>query len=307
MPNPRDPRHADKKIDVRALREILHIDVDNKLCVAEPGVSFVDLLARTLPLGLMPKLVPELERITLGGAVSGCSVESMSYKFGGFHDSCREYEIVTGVGDVMTVTRDSDPLLFEMLHGSYGTLAILTKLTFELVPAKPFVFVEYVRYRDVATFERAMNAAQRDAEIDFIDAIAHAPDELILCLGRLRDRAERAPSSYRRLDIYYKSTRDRSSDWLTLEEYLFRYDTECHWLTRTLPGLERKPVRWLFGKWLLGSTNLLTWSKRLRPLLRYKKHPEVVVDVFIPGRRFGEFFAWYTKTVDFWPLWMVPY
>src|SRR5262245_54111019 len=80
VPQPGDPRHKDRKVDVRALREILSIDAERRVCVAEPGVTFVDLLERTLPLGLMPKLVPELERITLGGAVSGCSVESMSYK-----------------------------------------------------------------------------------------------------------------------------------------------------------------------------------------------------------------------------------
>jgi hypothetical protein len=167
--------------------------------------------------------------------------------------------------------------------------------------------MEYVTYRDVADFERALDAAQRDPGIDFIDAIAHAADELVLCIGRMRDRAPRRPSSYRFLDIFYKSTRSRGDDWLTIEDYLFRYDTEAHWLTRTLPGLERKPVRLLVGKFLLGSTNLLTWSRRLRPLLRHKKHADVVVDVFIPGRKFADFFAWYREVIDFWPMWMVPY
>jgi FAD/FMN-containing dehydrogenase len=307
VPQPSDPRHKDRKVDVRALREVLSIDAERRLCVAEPGVSFKDLLAQTLPLGLMPKLVPELEGITLGGAVSGCSVESMSYKFGGFHDSCREYEIVTGTGEIMTVTRESDPLLFDMLHGSYGTLAILTKLTFELIPARPFVHMEYVTHADWAAFERALDAAQRDPGIDFIDGIAHGPRQLVLCLGRLRDQAPRATSDYRRLDIFYKSTARLREDWLTLPDYLFRYDTEAHWLTRTLPLLERRLVRRLVGRWLLGSTNLLTWSKRIRPLLRLKKHNDVVVDVFIPGRRMSEFFAWYRETIDFWPMWMVPY
>jgi len=33
----------------------------------------------------------------------------------------------------------------------------------------------------------------------------------------------------------------------------------------------------------------------------------VVVDVFIPGTRFGDFFRWYCQALDFWPLWIVPY
>src|SRR5262245_58178939 len=71
VPNPNDPRHKDRKLDVRALREIISVDPEARRCVAEPGVTFKDLVARTLPLGLAPKLVPELETITIGGAVSG--------------------------------------------------------------------------------------------------------------------------------------------------------------------------------------------------------------------------------------------
>ena len=33
----------------------------------------------------------------------------------------------------------------------------------------------------------------------------------------------------------------------------------------------------------------------------------MVVDVFIPARRFGEFWDWYRRDFNFWPLWIVPY
>jgi hypothetical protein len=74
-----------------------------------------------------------------------------------------------------------------------------------------------------------------------------------------------------------------------------------------VPPLEWAPVRWALGGVFLGSTNLITWSKRLEPLLGLKRRPDVVVDVFIPEPRFVEFAGWYEKTFDFWPLWLVPY
>src|SRR5690606_6027705 len=92
VPLPSDPRFRSRPIDVSALRRIVEIDRDARRCTAEPGVTFAQLVDATLPQGLVPAVVPELEGITVGGAVAGCAVESMSYRVGGFHDTCRELE-----------------------------------------------------------------------------------------------------------------------------------------------------------------------------------------------------------------------
>jgi FAD/FMN-containing dehydrogenase len=251
--------------------------------------------------------VPELEGITAGGAIAGCSVESMSFRHGGFHDSCLEYELVTGVGDVISCSPRRDPELFHMLHGSYGTLAILTKVACRLVPAKPIVRMEY---RELPTVERFHAELEREVDAgdaDFIDGIVHGPASFVLCLGRFVDSAPYV-SDYRWLHVYYKSTRARREDYLATIDYCFRYDAECHWLSRTLPPLEWAPVRLLLGPMVLGSTNLIRWSKLAAPLLARKKlRPDVVCDVFIPARRFEEFYSWYAARFRFWPLWIVPY
>ena len=44
--------------------------------------SYERLVATTLPLGLMPKVVPQLRTITLGGAVTGLGIESSSFRNG---------------------------------------------------------------------------------------------------------------------------------------------------------------------------------------------------------------------------------
>jgi FAD/FMN-containing dehydrogenase len=274
--------------------------------VAEPGVTFADAVRATLPHGLVPAVVPELEGITLGGAVAGCSVESSSFREGGFHDTCLEYEVVTGDGEVVRCSREVEPLLFEMIHGSYGTLGILTRLTFRLVPAEPFVQVRYERYRSAAEFHEALVERCRAGDVDFIDGIVHAPDRFVLCLGRFVARAPYT-SSYRWLNVYYRSTMERTEDYLTTPDYFFRYDTEAHWVSRTVPPLEWKPVRFLVGKLFLGSTNLIKWSKRLEALFRLRQRPDILVDLFIPSGRAPDFYEWYLREVRHFPLWVVPY
>jgi FAD/FMN-containing dehydrogenase len=306
VPNPHDPRHRDRKIDVRSLCEVLELDPESRRCVAEPGVTFSDLVKLTLEHGLIPKLVPELKTITIGGAVAGCSVEAMSYKYGGFHDSCNWYEIVTGTGEIVRCSPQNEPLLFEMIHGSYGTLGILTAMEFELIAAKPFVKMEYRQFDTFKAFHTEMMERCHANDFDFIDGIVHGREHFVLCLGRMVDHAPYT-NDYTGEQIFYKSTRNRREDYLRTYDYLFRYDTECHWLTRTLPGMEHPWVRKLVGKQLLGSTNLLSWSKRLRPVLKHIRHPDVVVDVFIPEPRWAEFHDWYERWIDFYPLWIVPY
>ena len=305
VPLPGDRRFAGNAVDVSALDEVLEVDAGARTCTAEPGATFAEVVRRTLAHGLLPKVVPELEGITLGGAVAGCSVESMSFRYGGFHDSCREYEVVTGTGERRVLGPGDE--LFHMIHGSYGTLAILTRIVFELVPAAPFVEMTYHHHRDFAAFEDDMRERCETGDFDFVDGIVHAPGHLVLCLGRFANDGPE-PSSYRGAEIYYKSTAKLASDRLTTFDYLFRYDTECHWLSRTAPPLEWKPVRRLLGRWFLGSENLIRWSNRLGAVVsRFTRRPDVVVDVFIPLRRFAEFWDWYVGGLDYWPLWIVPY
>lgn len=296
------------KLNLKELNHILDINVGRMTCTAEPGVTFDELVRETLRFGLIPYTVPELKTITIGGAVSGCSLESMSFQYGGFHDSCLEYEIITGRGEVVQCSPDNRNDSFQMIHGSYGTLGILSLITFKLLPAHPCVQMRNVLFHDFDSFWNYMRERCEQKDVDFIDGIIHAPDRLVVCEGRMVPAEENLKlSKYDWLSVYYQSTLDKRVDNLALHDYFFRYDAECHWLSRTVPALEYWPVRMLLGNYLLGSTNLIEWSQKLSPLLKWKHRPDVVVDVFIPEHNFARFFELYQKDFDYYPLWIVPY
>lgn len=310
VPDATNPKHADRKIDVKGLTDVIEIDEQARTCVAESGVTFAKLVTETLAVGLVPKTVSELKHITIGGAVAGCSVESMSYKHGGFHDSCLAYEVVTGTGDVLTCTRDDADAakreLFEMVHGSFGTLGILTCLTFELVPAKPYVRLDYQRYADFPAFQAAIEAHFEAQEVDFLDGIIHAPDLLVLVTGTFVDAA---PYTHTYLWVngpFYQSTRRRKRDYMETRHYFFRYDADLHWITRNY-HLENPLVRFLFGPLVLGSTNVIRLSKHLGFLFEKSDRPDIVLDCFVPNAKFRDWFEWYRAEFDYWPVWIVPY
>jgi FAD/FMN-containing dehydrogenase len=300
VPKAHDLRHHDEKIDVSDLTEILSIDPVNRICVAESGVTFQDLVHATLQHGLVPIVVPELATITIGGAVSGCSIESMSFARGGFHDTCLEYEVITATGEVLTCTPHNEHrLVFEMMHGSFGTLGILSKLVFELVPAKPFVHVTYERYRTLAEYQAAIRRRFEARDVDFMDGIIHSPRSFVLSLGRFVDAAPYT-NRYDWMKVYYRSTAKRGEDYLRTIDYLFRYD-------RGVTNVRPKSVigRALLGK-LMTSTRWLELADKLHWLLKSSR-PTITVDLFVPFSKAPAFMDWYQRKIGFFPIWVVPY
>ncbi|HZU95340.1 MAG TPA: FAD-binding oxidoreductase [Planctomycetota bacterium] len=296
-----DKKRSDDKIDVSDLDRILEIDPVRRICVAEPGVTFVDLVDATMKHGLVPIIVPELKTITIGGAVAGCSIESMSFKYGGFHDTCREYEVITANGDVRTCTPHGESsLLFQMLHGTFGTLGIISKLTFDLIPAKKFVHVVYEKHRDLASYKASIWRHFKDRDVDYVDGIIHSPELYVLSVGRFVDEAPYR-HSYDWMRIYWKSTAARAEDYLRTPDYFFRYDKG---VTNVHPSSFLG--RLLFGKFV-SSSEILALAEKLHWLLLPAERPPITLDVFIPFSRVEEFLGWYGREFKFYPLWMVPY
>jgi hypothetical protein len=301
VPKLHDKRYMDEKIDLRDLDEVIEIDPERLICIAEPGVPFCKLVDQTLPFGLVPIVVPELKTITIGGAVAGCSIESMSYMYGGFHDTCLEYEIVAAKGDVFVCTPDNEhSLIFQMMHGSFGTVGILSRLVFRLIPAKKFVHLRHETHTSINSYLASIWSHFERRDVDFMDGIIHSPSHLVLCVGDFVDSADYT-NRYDWMKVYYRSTAERSEDYLETPHYFYRYDkgvTNVH--PKSFLG------RLFLGKFL-GSSQILRIAEKLRWLVLSDDRPDITVDTFLPFSRLKEFLEWYATAFSHYPLWVVPY
>ncbi|ATB43381.1 FAD binding domain-containing protein [Cystobacter fuscus] len=299
VPKRHDQRRQDEKIDLSDLDRILEIDPVSMTCTAEPAITFDEVVHATLRHGLVPIIVPEHKTITLGGAVAGCSIESMSFRRGGFHDTCLEYEVITARGDVLRCTPDENPLVFQMIHGSFGTLGVLSKLRFRLVRAAPYVHVKYETYETLEAFQQAIWRYFTAQNVDYLDGQIFSPTRHVLCVGRFSEQAPYV-SRYDWLKAYCESIPRRAEDYLTVYDYLFRYDRGVTSVTpKSLVG------RALFGK-LVHSDSVLRAADRFHRFLPAKS-PKVIVDVFVPFSRTAEFMDWYHREIKHYPVWCVPY
>jgi FAD/FMN-containing dehydrogenase len=301
VPKVNDKKHTDEKISLIDFDEIIEVDTEKRICIAEPGVPFCKIVEKTLPLGLVPIVVPELKTITIGGAVAGCSIESMSFMYGGFHDTCLEYEIITAKGEVLRCTPDNEhQLIFQMMHGSFGTVGILSKLVFKLIPAKRYVHITHEKHKSIDSYLESIWSHYEKQDVEFMDGIIHSNTELSLCVGDFVDSAPYT-NRYDWLKVYYQSTAKRAEDYFETPHYFYRYD---HGVTNVHP--KSFLGRLLLGKFL-GSSQILRIAEKARHLLLDDVRPDVTVDTFLPFSKLKEFLLWWEKDCGHFPLWCVPY
>jgi FAD/FMN-containing dehydrogenase len=309
----------DYGLDVSQFSHVLSIDPRDRTAVVGGMTTYEDLAAATLRHRLMPLVVPQLKTITLGGAVSGLGIESTSLRSGMPHESVLAMEILTGDGRVVTATADNEhAALYRGFPNSYGTLGYTLSLTIELEPVKPFVHLRHFRFTKPAdcfeaVAEVAATGSYKGHQADFIDGTAFSADEMYLSIGAFSDVAPWR-SDYTRQRIYYQSLRGPKEDFLTVRDYLWRWDTDWFWCSRPF-GVQQPLVRALWPRRYRRSDvyrKLVALDRKhgfSRMLNASRGRPEtemVVQDVEIPVEESASFLSYFLAEVGMSPVWMCP-
>lgn len=295
------------------------IAVDPATLTADVGgmTPYDAVVAVTLRHGLMPAVVPELKSITVGGAVTGGGIESSSFRFGFVHETVLEMEILTASGEVVLCRPDnahSD--LFYGFANSYGTLGYALRLRIQLVPAGPCVHLSHRRFEAPEAYFEALASScneerSRAGDASFVDGVVFREGEMYRTVARSCDTAE-SVSNYRFMRPYYRSIRERREDWLSIEDYIWRWDTDWFWCARAF-GMEHPLIRFPFG--LLGGLNSRTYwkirnfyenSRLLRRIGPGRGLEWVIQDVEIPIERAAEFQNFLHQRIGIHPFWICP-
>jgi FAD/FMN-containing dehydrogenase len=306
-------------LDVSGLDQVISVDPVLRTAEVQAMTTYEHLVDATLAHGLMPLVVPQLKTITIGGAVTGLGIESSSFRNGLPHESVREMEILTGAGEIVVtapVGEHSD--LFHAFPNSYGTLGYALRLVIDLEPVHPFVRLRHLRFSNLEALTDAvaqiMAVSAFDGEpVDFLDGTVFNADDAYLTMGTWADTVPYT-SDYTGQQIYYKSIRERSHDYLTVRDYLWRWDTDWFWCSRAF-GAQNRLVRSVWPKQWLRSD---VYAKLIRLEARYQvaarldrwrgkpQHERVVQDVEIPLARTAEFVHWFLDEVPIRPVWLCP-
>ncbi len=305
-------------LDVSGLDGVLFLDPVARTADVQGMCTYEDLVAATLAHSLIPLVVPQLRTITLGGAVTGLGIESTSFRNGLPHESVLEMDVLTGDGLVVT-TRPGEAL-FDAFPNSYGSLGYATRLRIALEPVPAYVALRHLAFDDGGLLAKTIAEITEEGvhdgvRVDALDGVSFGPGDHRLTLATWTGSTGGARASdYTGQQIFFRSVHERESDLLTMEDYLWRWDTDWFWCSGAF-GLHRPGVRRLWPRrWrrsdvyhrLIGLERRLGLVDRLDRRAGRPERERVVQDVEVPVERLDEFLAWFDDEVGMRPVWLCP-
>ncbi len=309
----RDRLQSDSEpLSVHDFNHLLEVDSEHRTLTCEGMITYGDLVDASLAHGFMPAVVPQLKSITIGGALAGIGIESTSFRYGLTHESVLEMDVLLPDGSIVTCTKDNEHSeLFFGLPNSYGTLGYVLRLKVMALPVAPYVRIDHRPFHDAASFFEHIAVAIND-DVDFLDGSVFDPNHYYVTEGRFVTDAQSA-SDYTYMDIYYRSIREKQTDYLTTHDYLWRWDTDWFWCSKNLYA-QNPLIRRLVGRNRLNSTTYTKvmrfnskWGlmRRINAMMGYQCE-SVIQDIDIPIGQAAEFLRFLFDEIGVLPIWVCP-
>lgn len=302
-----------RALDVSDFHHVLEVNAENHWVDVEGMTTYEELVRETLKHGELPAVVPQLKSITIGGAVSGVGIEASSFKYGLVHETILEMDVLLADGSIVTATPTNDHRdLFYGIANSYGTLGYILRVRAKTVPAKAYVHLTYKKFDQPDRFFSAMEQAC-GSDADFVDGVVFGARDMVLVTSRFTDEAPYT-HDYTFMKIFYKSIRKRSEDYLTVSDFMWRWDTDWFWCSKNL-YMQNPLVRLLMGRKRLNSItygSLMRWNnrtkftERLVEPLRSGGSEAVIQDICIPLAHARTFLSFLLEQIGILPIWICP-
>jgi glycolate oxidase len=158
------PTRGGVVLSMERLNRIIEVDEANLIAIVEPNVITADLQRAVERVGLFyPPDPASLETCSIGGNVAECAGGPRAFKYGTTKRYVLALEAVLATGEIVhtgskAVKNVVGYDLTQLLVGSEGTLAIITRITLRLIPKPPARATLSAAFVDVRGAVAAVNA-----------------------------------------------------------------------------------------------------------------------------------------------------
>lgn len=150
-------------LDMKRMNKIIHIDAENFQVTTEPGIITEELMQAVRKEGLFYPVDPSSKgSCFIGGNVAENSGGARAVKYGVVKDYVLNLEIVLPNGEILwtganTLKNSTGYNLTQLIVGSEGTLAIVTKIVLKLLPPPTRNLLIFVPFHSTEEACRAVN------------------------------------------------------------------------------------------------------------------------------------------------------
>uniref|UniRef100_A0A0D9UXX6 cytokinin dehydrogenase n=1 Tax=Leersia perrieri TaxID=77586 RepID=A0A0D9UXX6_9ORYZ len=132
------------------------VSVEGRYVDAGGEQLWVDVLRASLAHGLTPVSWTDYLRLTVGGTLSNAGISGQAFRHGPQISNVLELDVITGVGEMVTCSKEKERDLFDAVLGGLGQFGIITRARIVLAPAP--AMARWVRF--VYTSAAALTADQ---------------------------------------------------------------------------------------------------------------------------------------------------
>ncbi|GGA43832.1 FAD-binding protein [Psychrobacillus lasiicapitis] len=118
-------------LDMKSYNNILKLDKEKKLITVQSGVTWADIQSYINPYGLALKVSQSQNIFTVGGSLS-VNVHGRDIAYTSLIESVESFRLLNAEGNIMHVSRQENPALFQLVIGGYGLFGVILDVTLQL-------------------------------------------------------------------------------------------------------------------------------------------------------------------------------
>lgn len=111
----------------------LSLDLENNCFIAQPGVTWGQVMKAIVPKGYVPPVIPTASKITLGGSFSCDTYSRMTATYGKEINQIKSFKIVIPTGQIIYASRSQNEDLFYGAITGLGALGIVVEIEEEVL------------------------------------------------------------------------------------------------------------------------------------------------------------------------------